>query len=357
MKTAAFVLSASVLAAVPFAPASAQVTQGLYLGVSGGMGMLRDGDVGNAGRAEYDLGWAALGAIGYQFGDFRLEFEPGYRSNDVNGLSNAASASGGTSALSGMVNVYHDFLPASAFNPYLGVGAGAARVTGDAIVRNGVTVADGSDTVFAYQGVAGATYAFTRGLAVDAAYRYFDTADAKIGGSDLAYRSHTISLGLVYRFGEAVMGSDSRILPAAPNPPPPSQVAQATRPPAQTPVAPPPAQATPARPNVYIVFFAFDRADITPVAAQEIDRAIANFRATGSTSIKLEGHADRAGSDRYNLALSKRRADAVAAYLRAKGVDRIAVNEEWFGETRPRVQTADGVRNDENRRVEILLRR
>jgi outer membrane protein OmpA-like peptidoglycan-associated protein len=110
-------------------------------------------------------------------------------------------------------------------------------------------------------------------------------------------------------------------------------------------------------PNFYIVFFAFDRSEITPGAAQVLDRAIADFRSTGSTGIRIEGHADRSGTDTYNLALSQRRAAAVVAYLRGKGVDQTAISTEAFGESRPRVPTADGVRNDENRRAEIYLRR
>ncbi len=348
MNIRSLLLSAAVLAAVPFA-ASAQVTPGWYLGLSGGLNILRDGDVGGAGRADYDKGWAALGGVGYQFGDFRLEFEPGYRSNDLDSIRNAATAGGEVSALSGMLNVYHDFMPSSQFNPYLGVGAGAARIKADGITRNGVTIADGNDTVFAYQGIAGATYAFTRNLAVDAAYRYFDTQDAKISGSDLAYKSHTVTVGLVYRFGQPVMAQA-----AEPAPAPPPRPAAPPPPPPPAPVAQP---APPAVPNVYIVFFAFDKSEVTPVATQVLDRAIADFRATGSTSIKLEGHADRSGSDKYNVALSKRRSDAVAAYLRSKGIAQSAINEEWFGEARPRVNTPDGVRNDENRRVEIFLRK
>jgi outer membrane protein OmpA-like peptidoglycan-associated protein len=110
-------------------------------------------------------------------------------------------------------------------------------------------------------------------------------------------------------------------------------------------------------PNVYIVFFAFDRAEITPVAGQVLDRAIADYRATGSTAIRIEGHADRSGADAYNQRLSQRRADAVRAYLASKGLPASAVSTEAFGESRPRVATPDGVRNDENRRAEIYLRK
>jgi outer membrane protein OmpA-like peptidoglycan-associated protein len=105
------------------------------------------------------------------------------------------------------------------------------------------------------------------------------------------------------------------------------------------------------------VFFAFDKSDISPVAAQVLDRAVADFRATGSTNVRIEGNADRSGSNTYNQRLSQRRADAVAAYLRSKGIGQGAIQTVANGEEKPRVPTADGVRNDENRNAQIFLRK
>ena len=59
----------------------------------------------------------------------------------------------------------------------------------------------------------------------------------------------------------------------------------------------------------------------------------------------------------YNQRLSQRRAQSVASYLRSKGVGQNAIQTAAFGETRPRVPTADGVRNEENRRAELFLRK
>ncbi len=70
----------------------------------------------------------------------------------------------------------------------------------------------------------------------------------------------------------------------------------------------------------------------------------------------MAGHADRSGSDAYNLRLSQRRADAVAAELVRQGVNRNDIGIQAFGESRPLVPTADGVREPQNRRVEIVLR-
>jgi OOP family OmpA-OmpF porin len=107
--------------------------------------------------------------------------------------------------------------------------------------------------------------------------------------------------------------------------------------------------------QVYIVFFAWDRADISPVA-QEILRQVAEDVAAGRTArLVLAGHADRSGPEDYNMQLSERRARAVAAALIQLGVPAEAMELTWFGETMPRVPTEDGVREPQNRRVEITF--
>jgi OOP family OmpA-OmpF porin len=119
--------------------------------------------------------------------------------------------------------------------------------------------------------------------------------------------------------------------------------------------APAPAQAATAQ--AYVVFFPFDRAEVTPVAAAVLDRAADDFRRTGQTRIRIEGFTDTSGTDAYNQGLSERRARAVARYLAGKGVTGGALATQGFGETRLRVATPDGVRNDENRRAEITFSR
>ena len=67
----------------------------------------------------------------------------------------------------------------------------------------------------------------------------------------------------------------------------------------------------------------------------------------------LAGHADKSGAANYNVGLSQRRNDTVRAYLESKGVPGGVISTEAFGETAPLVQTADGVREAQNRRVEV----
>ena len=70
----------------------------------------------------------------------------------------------------------------------------------------------------------------------------------------------------------------------------------------------------------------------------------------------IAGHADRSGPEAYNQALSERRADNVAQALGQRGIpDQQRCAVEAYGESQPRVPTADGVREPQNRRVEIVF--
>ena len=71
--------------------------------------------------------------------------------------------------------------------------------------------------------------------------------------------------------------------------------------------------------------------------------------------VVLAGHADRSGPNDYNVDLSQRRANNVAVYLEGRGVPRGSIATEAFGESRPLVEPADGVREPQNRRVEITM--
>jgi len=108
---------------------------------------------------------------------------------------------------------------------------------------------------------------------------------------------------------------------------------------------------------VYLVFFDFDRANLSPIAQRVIEKVLADAKAQNPARINVAGNADRSGGDQYNLQLSKRRAETVAGALVRGGTARGKLQIEWFGESRPRVKTADGVREPENRNVEIRFLR
>jgi outer membrane protein OmpA-like peptidoglycan-associated protein len=106
----------------------------------------------------------------------------------------------------------------------------------------------------------------------------------------------------------------------------------------------------------FIVFFDFDKSDLTPAAQDTIRKAAAAYRTKGGAQIKTSGHTDRSGTEAYNMALSLRRANAVKAMLVREGVAETDISVVGLGESHPMVPTADGVREAQNRRVEIALR-
>jgi outer membrane autotransporter protein len=124
----------------------------------------------------------------------------------------------------------------------------------------------------------------------------------------------------------------------------------------QPPPAPLPAPvpaATPAR--SYLVFFDWDKATLTDRARQIIREAADNSTRVQYTRIEVNGYTDTSGTARYNQGLSVRRAQAVEAELIKDGVPANAISIRGFGETHLLVPTGPGVREPQNRRVEIIL--
>lgn len=150
-------------------------------------------------------------------------------------------------------------------------------------------------------------------------------------------QDHAVYGSLTFKFGGAKPAPEPAPAPEPVPPPPPE------------PVPPPPVEAV----GPYIVFFDWDKDEITPQAAAILDNAAASYQQTGSANVVIAGHADRSGSDSYNVGLSQRRATNVRTYLAGRGVPDGAMTTEAFGESRPLVETADGVREPQNRRVEI----
>jgi OmpA-OmpF porin, OOP family len=115
---------------------------------------------------------------------------------------------------------------------------------------------------------------------------------------------------------------------------------------------PPPQQA---EPGTYIVLFDFDRSNINQAGQAVLDQVLADAAKMGGVRISATGHADRSGSEDYNMALSLRRADSVREALIAGGVSPDAITVAGRGESEPAVPTPDGVKEQANRRVEIVL--
>lgn len=340
-----------------------------YVGAEGGGMIVEDlkfdiAGVKDQATVDTKTGWDVDGILGYDFGMFRLEGETSYKQTKVDSATTATvtgngpltgapagsypDASGKLQVLSFMINGMLDFGPDDGLGGYVGGGAGVAKVWENRIKLapgTGSMLAD-TDTGFAWQAIAGVRYPVGPHVDVGLKYRFFNAEKVqtvgRYDGSDYKtrFRSHSLLASLVYNFGE----------PAAPPPPPPP-----APPPPPPEAAPPPPPPPAAVPGPFIIFFDFDKSNITPEAASILDNAAEAYTTTGQAQVMLAGHADRSGSDEYNMALSQRRADAAKAYLAGKGVPEASITTQAYGESHPLVETADGVREPQNRRVEITF--
>ena len=84
-----------------------------------------------------------------------------------------------------------------------------------------------------------------------------------------------------------------------------------------------------------IVNFDFDRYAIRPDAMSKLDDLVGKLRNVNLEVIIAVGHADRIGSDAYNMKLSVRRADSVKAYLVSKGIGASRIYTEGKGMRQP----------------------
>ena len=354
-------LAATVLALPAMAlsgAAQAQPVTGLY--VAGGIGgnYLMDTNtkysqptVLNPGKLRNKGGLVGVASIGTGLGNgLRVELEVNGRDSEVRFRNSGAVRGGGTAITYGpMVNVLYDFNTFGSVVPYVGVGGGYVFTQLNGFAATNQTASFAAKTgglgAPAAQAIAGVAFPLgAPGLALTAEYRFFATiTDRKFGGlqTNAGVRSgaqlkidpmlnHSLLVGLRYNFGVA-----------------PAAVVAATPAPAAS-VAPAPARS-------YLVFFDWDKSDLTARAQQIIAEAAQNSTRVAATRIDVAGHADKSGTPTYNQGLSLRRANKVAAELVRLGVPRAAISIMAFGDTKPLVPTAAGVREPQNRRVEIVL--
>jgi OOP family OmpA-OmpF porin len=120
------------------------------------------------------------------------------------------------------------------------------------------------------------------------------------------------------------------------------------------PASPPrPAAAAPAVEN-YTILFAHNSAVLSDAAKRELTRIVDRARAIQAKSITVAGYADRSGTDDHNMKLSQQREAVVSQAMKAGGVN-TPIQGRAFGESQPAVPTADGVQEEKNRRVTVML--
>ena len=377
MKLRNALLAATILAA-PVA-AFAQPVDGLYIGAGAGGNILQTEAVhrgpsaafGRGTDLRFNVGPVVVGSVGYGINSIvpglRFELQGAFYDNKIKGIKNGGvggtiTSAGGDEYKEGVfANVLYD-IPLNSFGfnspifPYVGAGVGYvhnqfnnghfATVGANGVVNRFLRTTGQNDNL-GVQGIVGVSfpiYDYVPGLAFTAEYRfmgeiggrsykdqYYTTPAVKIGGKQSFGTddfNHSLLLGIRYAF----------------NTPTPAPIVQPVPQPAVAPA------------RTYLVFFDWDRADLTDRARQIISEAAQASTRVQATNIEVQGNADLSGTHAYNQRLSLRRAQTVAAELVRDGVPRTAITIQAFGDSRPLVPTAPGVREPQNRRVAIILR-
>jgi len=111
----------------------------------------------------------------------------------------------------------------------------------------------------------------------------------------------------------------------------------------------------PKGPANFVVYFGFDKYNLTDEARAVVDEVVAAVQSMGATALSVVGHTDTMGSVEYNQGLSERRAHTVAGALAERGIPQGAMTLAGRSELELAVPTADNVKEPLNRRVEITL--
>ena len=103
------------------------------------------------------------------------------------------------------------------------------------------------------------------------------------------------------------------------------------------------------------ILFGFDRSDLTNTAANNLNKLANIMQKYPDTDIEVQGHTDNVGTNIYNLGLSERRANAVAAYLKTRGIRGTRLITKGYGESAPKYSNTSEDGRTQNRRVEFLI--
>jgi opacity protein-like surface antigen len=288
------------------------------------------------------------GQAGYnwQFNNFVMGVEgdvkgggPSTTTHGASGPIGAGSSFNASSSVNGSVRGRVGY----AWNQFLLYGTGGIAFADGNLKANYAPTptspgSSASNSVFLYGPTVGGgwEYAVTPAVSVGGEYRYTDYGkeSTRLGGvgglpatGRVGLRDNVAMFKVNYHFG-------------APPPPPPPMPAAMPAP-------------LPAAPRVFIVFFDWDKDRVTPQGMQIVQQAADAYKSGAPVQIQVTGYTDRSGSPAYNQRLSERRAANVAKALASLGVPQQQMLISGRGENDNRVPTANGVREPQNRRVEI----
>ena len=103
------------------------------------------------------------------------------------------------------------------------------------------------------------------------------------------------------------------------------------------------------------ILFAYDKSDLNSSAEGNLNKLVTILKEYPDTNIEVQGHTDSNGSDDYNMKLSERRAAAVSAYLRGRGVAGSRLTTKGYGESAPVADNGSDEGRAQNRRVTFLI--
>ena len=349
-------LLTAALAALPVL-AQAQPIQGFYIGGGAGAHLSQNIGVsdnsaafgGSHLRMEQALGFEVLGSVGYALGNgARFEVEGNFNRNGFGRLGRVpgpTNSSGSVQHYGVMANALFDMdIGVPWLYPYIGAGVGYQITSLNNLAVNQIGGpftyrSNDSKGGFAVQAIVGLSFPVPNmpGLSITPEYRFMDILGGeKFGGTTTggaagqiklhSQYDHNFIIGVRYAFDV----------------PPPAMPA--------APAAVPSAVA-----RSYLVFFDWDKANLTERARGIVKDAAAAAGKVAHTRIDVNGNADTSGTPAYNQGLSMRRAQAVAAELVRDGVAKTDIAITASGDTHPLVPTGPGVREPQNRRVEIVL--
>jgi OOP family OmpA-OmpF porin len=324
--------------------------EGWYLGLGAGWDHLNDPRVVGAGVIDGNLGSRdsaiVAGTFGYKFGAFRIEGETAWDRHSTNDFISGGltfPTAGHAEVRSFMVNGLYDIrlMPRLKMSIGAGAGIGSDRIKFDNPFGPG-ELRTGMRTRFMWQGIGGFTYDASRNLDLFVEYHYRDlrnSSNDSIAGplENHSLVEHAVIAGLRwYPWSEPERVAYRE--PPAPPPPPP---------------APPPPPPAPVK--TFIVFFDFNKSNLSPEAQNVISEAVKTAQQSSPVRILITGHTDTVGSDAYNQALSERRAGSVKDEMVREGMkpDDISTVGKSFHD--PLVATGPGVREPQNRRAVIDL--
>ena len=317
-------LLASAMTILPLA-GYANPVDGLYVGAGAGVNLMQQMAITSiTGRnaanqlvtintnnlnMQMGAGAAGVGSVGWGFGNgLRAELEFAYRYNGINSFSGPGgtvnippNTSGKEQKFGPMVNVFYDFNGLSLWVvPYIGLGAGYQWANLNA--SGGGSSGNTTKGAFAGQAIVGAALPIPSvpGLSVTGEYRFLALASGdrtyNIGTGSARFGNdfnHAIMIGLRYEFGYT----------AAPAPMPVADMGAKT----------------------FLVFFDWDKADLTARSQGIVQDAAAYSTHTQYTRIDVDGNTDTSGTPSYNQGLSERRAHRVAEELVRDGVPQSAI--------------------------------